>query len=93
MNTNEKNQQYNQPTGACQSQGGIRRIQMRRNSNTTQPTGTCQSHARQSAKKRAAQVRLSLPRLLFSPRGVVRVIGQFSQTCRLTAENDEGPMA
>ena len=31
--------------------------------------------------------------LLFSPRGVVRVTGHFSQTCRLTAENDEGPTA
>ena len=44
-------------------------------------------------RERAAQVRLSAPRLLLSPWGDGRVDGRFSQTCRLTAENDEGPLA
>jgi hypothetical protein len=71
----------------------LRRVKMRRTRNTNQPTRTCQSHARQLARASSTEVRLSVPRLLFSLWGVVRVVGQFSQTCRLTAENDEGPTA
>ena len=98
MNTNEKDQQYNQPTGACQSQGGIRRIQIRRNSNTTQPTHRILPIARPTLGVEASGTGAAVGAagLLFSPRGrgrMIRVIGHFSQTCRLTAENDEGPMA